>query len=215
MADNYDKMMEKARLLFCAEGMEKAAAKPFVCADADYFYTEFVGETFRISRTDGRVQCLGSFGKAVDVDFNCAMTIYDLLTHENNGMQPAGEYCSIASVNRTTKVYYGYIGGGNSAKAKYYNENCELFAKACQRLGTPVSGPGDLAFSIPIFSFMDVQVRLWFGDEEFDPQLQIMVDKNILSFILFETVYYAAAHIFDRIDGEMSLCCRQCYAEIN
>ena len=214
MADNYEKMMEKARLLFCSEGMEKAAAKPFVRSDEDYFYAELAGETFRVSRTDGRVQCLRSPEFAEDADFSCTMTIYDLLTHENGNVQPAGAYCTIDSVN-PTKVSYGHIGGGNDNRARYYDENCVLFAKACQRLGTPVSGPGDLAFSIPLFSFMDVQVRLWFGDEEFPPQLQIMVDKNILSFILFETVYYAAAHILNRIDGEMSLCCRQCYAEIN
>ena len=44
---------------------------------------------------------------------------------------------------------------------------------------------------------------LFDSDDEFDAQLQIFMDKNVLKFIRYETVWYAVSHLMKRLTEEM------------
>lgn len=46
-------------------------------------------------------------------------------------------------------------------------------------------------------------MRFWEADEEFPASLQILVDKNILDYMHYETLMFALTHLFRRLKEEM------------
>ena len=46
-------------------------------------------------------------------------------------------------------------------------------------------------------------LRFWDADEEFPASLQILVDKNILDYMHYETLMFALTHVLGRIREEM------------
>ena len=58
---------------------------------------------------------------------------------------------------------------------------------------------GDAAFVLRIFPFLPMVFQFWEGDEEFPPQIRLLWDSNMLSFVRYETIWYIAADFL----GEM------------
>jgi len=52
---------------------------------------------------------------------------------------------------------------------------------------------------VPIFPDLSMQLKFYFADEEFPPSLTFLWDKNILDFVRYETVYYIAGVLRDRL----------------
>ena len=48
-------------------------------------------------------------------------------------------------------------------------------------------------------------LRFWESDDEFPASLQILVDKNILDFMHYETLMFAMSHVLRRLKEEMGL----------
>ncbi len=42
-------------------------------------------------------------------------------------------------------------------------------------------------------------LQFWDGDDEFGPVLKIMWDRRTLAFMRYETTYYAAGHLLERL----------------
>ena len=76
-------------------------------------------------------------------------------------------------------------------------------AAACEKLNCVKKGKGDVSYEIPVFDFLSIIVQFWESDDEFDASLQILVDKNVLQFMRYETMWYAVDHMLDRIKEEM------------
>ena len=60
-----------------------------------------------------------------------------------------------------------------------------------------------MAYEIPLFDFLKCRIQFWNSDEDFDAQMQIFMDKNILDFIRYETVWYAVGHLMRRLTEEL------------
>lgn len=60
-----------------------------------------------------------------------------------------------------------------------------------------------MAYKLPLFSFLFVVLRFWESDEDFPATMQILVDKNILDYMHYETLMFAITHLFDRIKRNM------------
>ena len=65
------------------------------------------------------------------------------------------------------------------------------------------AGKGDVAYQIPVFDFLPVIFQFWNSDEDFAASLQLLVDKNILDYMHYETVWFAMSHLLSRIKEEM------------
>ena len=46
-------------------------------------------------------------------------------------------------------------------------------------------------------------LRFWDSDEEFPATLQLLVDKNILDYMHYETLMFALSYLLDRLKSEM------------
>ncbi len=58
---------------------------------------------------------------------------------------------------------------------------------------------GDVAYKLNLFSFLSIILRFWEADEDFPPTMQILVDKNVVDYMHYETLMFAITHMFDRI----------------
>ena len=47
-------------------------------------------------------------------------------------------------------------------------------------------------------------VQLWHGDEEFPPNLRLLWDENTLRYLRYETTWYAAGLLMQRIRERMN-----------
>ena len=52
---------------------------------------------------------------------------------------------------------------------------------------------------LPVFPGVSMCLKFYFADEEFPPQLTFLWDKNMLQFVRYETVYYIAGCIRERL----------------
>ena len=93
-------------------------------------------------------------------------------------------------------------GGGGSGfgkNAAVFAGRCEDLKKACEKLGGVPEKVGDVAYKLPLFDFMEVIFQFWDADEEFEASVRILWDENILSYMRFETTFYAALHLLERL----------------
>jgi len=57
-----------------------------------------------------------------------------------------------------------------------------------------------VAYEIPMFDFLFCRLQFWNSDEEFGPSLQIFLDKNILDYMHYETVWFAVGHLIRSLE---------------
>ncbi|MDD6189473.1 MAG: DUF3786 domain-containing protein, partial [Clostridiales bacterium] len=58
---------------------------------------------------------------------------------------------------------------------------------------------GDIAYVLPLFDFLPVVFQFWLADDEFDASLNFLWDENTLDFMHFETTFFAAGHVLERL----------------
>ena len=140
--------------------------------------------------------------EASHAGFNEVMTIFDVLCGSKPGAQLSGEFVRVNDLDGVTKTTYM---GGNlfNGSARAFNHRTEALCAACEKLGGTPGTVGDVSYTIPIFDFFPVTLQFWDGDEEFDPVLKIMWDRRTLDFMRYETTYYAADHLLQRLLGIM------------
>ena len=69
--DNYARALEYARGLFLKWDQEKMIARCRLRHDADYLYLNFLGDSWRIGRSDGTAACIA--GEAAEGNYSQAL----------------------------------------------------------------------------------------------------------------------------------------------
>lgn len=201
---NYEITKRRVQGDFLKYDQEKMIKKFSLKHDEEYLYIRFIGHPYRINRENGYLEWSeDEFAACTEGDFNEALTIYDLLCDSKDGCRASGDYINLQSLSMlqssSKKLGDGLFGG----KEKIFDHKEELLSRVCERLGGTKAGKGDVAYEIPLFDFLPCRIQFWNSDEEFDAQLQIFMDKNILDFIRYETVWYAVGHLIKRLTEEM------------
>ena len=141
----------------------------------------------------------------VCVDYATVMTVYDVLCYSEEIPVLSGMWCPLNSLQVTlsnpdadlfTRKYAGVFSG----KIRELRE-------ACIRIGgtePSVTAHADVCWQFDIFPFFPVQFRFWDGDDEFEPKIQLLWDKNSLKFMHFETLYYVMGILLERLEKEIA-----------
>ena len=196
---NYDVTRDRVEGEFPRYDQEAMIEKFRLAHDGDYIYLRFVARDYRIGRRTGRVERLP---EGTHAGFNEVMTIFDVLCSSRPGARLSGEFVRVNDLDGVAKTTY--MGGGLfDGSARAFNHRTEALRAACERLGGTPGTVGDVSCTIPLFDFFPVTLQFWDGDEEFDPVLKIMWDRRTLDFMRYETTYYAAGHLLERIREEM------------
>ncbi len=195
--NNYDKMLDAARLRFLRYDMSLLAKKAGVGDQGDCLTTCFLGQEAKIQKTDGPI-----FLDGRPAGFNEGLTIYDWLCDRKPGAKAAWEFCPVSSLP-------GVLVSGSGLKmhpaalAAKIDKNPSAFRAAMEKMGGKPTGAGDMGFQLMAFPDLPLQIKFYHSDEEFPPSMTLLWDKNILDFIRYETVYYLAGCIIKRLELQM------------
>lgn len=192
---NYDIARDRAEETFSRYDQEAMIEKFHLAHDRDYLYIRFVGSDYRIDRVSGRVERLP---EAVHAGFNEAMTILDVLCGSKPDCRLSGEFVRVNDLDGVTRTTYL---GGNlfDGSARAFTHRAEALKSACERLGGQAERVGDVSYRLPLFDFFPVTLQFWDADEEFEAVLKIMWDRRTLDFMRYETTWYAAGRLLERL----------------
>lgn len=201
---NYEITKHRVQGDFLKYDQEKMIQKFGLKHDEDYLYINFIGHLYRINRQTGLLEWSeDGFETCIEGDFNEALTIYDLLCDSKEGCHASGEYLNMHSLSALQSSSKPLGTGLFHGKDKLFDHKEELLCCVCEKLGGKKAGKGDVAYEIPWFDYVSCRIQFWNSDEDFEAQLQIFMDKNILDFIRYETVWYAVGHLMRRLTEEL------------
>lgn len=201
---NYEITKRRVQKDFLKYDQEKMMQKFSLKADENYLYITFIGHSYRICRKSGYLEWSeDNFVTCVEGDFNEALTIYDLLCDSKENCHAANDFINLNSLSSLQSSSKKLGDGLFHGEDKIFDHKEELFGNVCEKLGGIKAGKGDVAYELPLFDFLPCRIQFWNSDDEFDAQLQIFMDKNVLKFIRYETVWYAVSHLMKRLTEEM------------
>ena len=122
-----------------------------------------------------------------------------LIFYSKENCNAAGDYINLISLSTLQSSSKKLGDGLFDGKDQIFDHKEELLCKICEELGGTKAGKGDVAYEIPIFDFVKCRIQFWNSDDEFEAQLQVFMDKNILQFIRYETVWYVVTTLMKRL----------------
>ena len=191
--DNYESTLDAARRHFLEYDIALLAKRPGITDAGDHLKTRFFAQTVRIEKSTGQVTLDGE-----KVDFVQGLSIYDWLCDRKPGAAAAGEYCPVGSLPGV------FVGGSGlqicpKSLADAIQRSPEAFQRRMESMGaTPVSY-GDIGYRLEIFPGLHMLLKFYFADEEFPPSLMLLWDRNMLQFVRYETIYYIAGCLNERL----------------
>lgn len=201
---NYEKMKDEMAGAFLQYDQERMIRKFGLEHDGAFLYLRCLNRHYRINRQNGQVSWSeDAFRTEEKADYNEAMTIYDVLCCSGEDCHPAHEWVNVKSLS---SVRGGTLEKGSDFfhnAGKYFEGKADALSRACEKLGGKRLEKGDAAYELPLFPFLSTIVRFWDSDEEFPASLQILVDKNILDYMHYETLMFAISHLLNRLKEEM------------
>ena len=200
MWSNYDNVKEQMQTEFLKHDLKQISDRFGLSLDDQFLSLRFMGSDCRIDIRNGTVECFhkGAFRPA---EYYEAMTVYDILCFSQNDAVPSGQYVSMQSLSG---VLSSNPGAGSqrfyaSEKRRYDNKE-EFLIRALEQLGGKITEGGDVSAIIEVFNGLNVLFRFWNSDEDFEPEIQFMWDKNVLQFMHYETVWFANFALIARIN---------------
>ena len=197
---NYDKARDATAAAFLRYDQETMIRKFGLAHDEDALYISFVARDYRVDRRTGTVTWASD--PSHTASYNEAMSIYDVLCDAKPLCHLSHQWVNVASLCS--------IQGGTLAKdGDFVKNSCAQFGgdaaaldRACRRLhGTP-QPKGDVAYELPLFPFLPLILRFWEADEDFPASMQVLVDKNTLDYLHYETLMFALSHLMTRLVEE-------------
>lgn len=207
---NYEITKRRVCQKFLKYDQEQMIRKFALKFDDEYLYIRFIGHSYRISRSTGVLEwSQDGFQTCIEGNFNEVLTIYDVLCDSKEGCHAAKDYVNLKSLSTlqasSKKLGEGLLDG----KDRIFDHKEKQLCEICEKLGGIKLEKGDVAYEIPVFDFLSCRIQFWNSDEDFEAILYIFMDKNILQFMKYETVWYVQAHLLDRLtEGLHELECR-------
>ncbi|MDE7261107.1 MAG: DUF3786 domain-containing protein [Oscillospiraceae bacterium] len=192
---NYDIARDRAEQAFLRYDQEAMVRKFGLPHDQDSIRIRFLSRDYRVDRRTGRVERLPEM---VHAGFNEAMTIFDVLCESRPDCRLSGEFVRVNDLDGVVKT--AHLGGNLfDGSAKAFTHRTGALCAACEALGGLPGRVGDVSYTIPLFDFLPVVLQFWDADDEFDAVLKIMWDRRTLDFMRYETTWYAAGHLLERL----------------
>lgn len=195
--NNYEKMQEGARLHFLSYDYQTLSQRPGVMAGERGLNLRFLGQECYVNRETGAIIIDGR-----PAGFGESLTVYDWLCDGQDGAAASGTFCSVHSLPGVF-VSGGNLGLNGNSVAPLIAKNPEKFLEICRQMDGRQTDGADLAVVIRAFPDLPVLLKFYDGDEEFAPSLSLLWDSNILQFIRYETVYYLAGCLLERIRAQL------------
>ncbi len=191
--NNYDKMLADAQKRCAGYDMAALAAKPGVEDMPEHLKTKFIGQEVQVFKADGAVTVDGR-----PATFGQALSVYDWLCDRKADAVASGDFCPVSSLPGVYASGKG-LGMNMPTLSKRIHEEPERFRAVMAALGAHKLDLGDIGYRLDVFPDLPMCLKFYFGDEEFPPQLSLLWDKNSLRFVRYETIYYIAGCLHERL----------------
>ena len=219
--DNYLIQAQQAKACFLTYDAEALAKKLNAKLDAEYLYTTFFGQSYRVSRKTGDIQRLEDGAWRDGNSYEEVMTLLDLICDSREDRRVSGRWkamqepiefvlmmllsdlASVPMQDFGLQFHQKLLEDGHDPWAERFQNELPAFRRACLALGGKPLPVGDAAYAFEIFDGLGIAVQLWLGDEEFPPNLRFLWDENADQYIRYETMYFAKALLLNRIAGKM------------
>ena len=197
---NYDKARDATAAAFLRYDQAQMIRKFGLAHDEEALYITFVDRDYRVDRKTGAVTWAADAARIAS--YNEAMSIYDVLCDSKPLCHLSHEWVNVASLCS--------IQGGTLAKdGDFFKNSCAQFAgdvaalaRACRRLHGIPQPIGDVAYQLALFPFLPLILRFWEADEDFPASMQVLVDRNTLDYLHYETLMLALSHLMIRLREE-------------
>lgn len=199
---NYEISKREAEKFFLTYDQQKLIDRFSLSCDKNYLYSEMLGRQYRIGRTSAAVEssCDG-FCTVREGDFEETLSLFDLLCYGNGDICPCGEWALVNSLPGTPRTI-GVATGFYTKYADFFSRNIPLLHKACRNLNAVCADFGDIGYEIPVFRRLSVIMQFYEADEDFPAQLNILWDKHTLQYVHYETTFYIAGLLMERLMEE-------------
>ena len=193
--NNYAIQCERARAQFLTYDQAAMCARLGLELTEDAIPIRFLGTPYRIRRADGAV--LSADGALAP--FGAVMAIYDALARDNHPTL-SGKWVPTTALHgiRGTHAVHEDL---HAPAARRFAGHADDLERALISLGGRPGIGGDVSYILDVFDFFPVCVRFYDADEEFPASLQFLWDANALDFLYYETLWYVADELIDRLTG--------------
>lgn len=198
MISNYEISLQNAMKRFCSYDMTVLSQKSGVTDRGAYLETRFFGMETKICKKTGNVTLNGE-----NADFCEALSVFDWLCDGKKDAKAAFRFCPVSSLPGVFVRGSGLLMKAPEL-AELIQNAPEQFQKTCLKMGGKMVDIGDMGAEIEIFSGLPMELKFYFGDAEFPPDITFLWDENILQFVRYETVYYIAATLMKRLKAPLA-----------
>lgn len=200
MVSNYEKMKQQMQKEFLKYDQVSMTERFPIEANAEYLMFNFMGAPCRVYRKTGVVECKSVHAKVFrEADYNEAMTVYDLLCYSKPDAAPSRQFVNMQSISKLHSAVSASSSGFFRREALLFDHKNAALCDALEKLGGTIFGSGDVAAQMSVFCGLEVLFRFWDSDEEFDPEIQFLWDANVLSFMHYETIWFANSVLVRRV----------------
>lgn len=200
--NNYLIQARQAKARFLTYDQSRLIAKLNLRSDGEYLYVPMLGQIYRVSRASGDMQRQTAGGWVDGNSYDEVMTLLDLLCDSREDRHISGRWKNMTSFG--LMFHQNLLEEQKDPRAEKFQADPEGFRKACLALGGTPLPNGDIAYAIELFDGLPIAVQLWFGDDEFPPNLRFLWDENALMYIKYETMYFAKGMLLSRIEEQMN-----------
>ena len=225
--DNYQITLVRTRELFLKYDQQAIIDRFSLNADERYLYLTFAARPYRIERATGaieywkderasaecvaiesaadknpRAECVATESAAgvwLPAGHGDGMTIYDILCDSKPDARVSGRFQNAWNQRNVSSAPNGSL---FQSSADFFSGKCELLSAACEQLGGERVSTGDVGFDIPVFNEIKMRMLFWDADDEFPASMNLQWDEHILDFMRYETTFYAAGFILNRLREE-------------
>ena len=200
MQSNYEKMKVQMQREFLKFDQTAMIERFHLWADGTFLTFGFMGGAGRIDRNTGAAACqYGPSAAFREADYNEAMTMYDLLCWSKPDARPSGRFANMQSLSGIQSATAATGQGFFLHEAKLLDHREDALRRALQKLDGKMTDGGDVAAQVPVFCDLNLIFRFWNSDDEFEPEIQFLWDANVLSFMHYETVWFANHALVRRV----------------
>lgn len=195
--DNYQITLVRTRELFLKYDQQAIIDRFSLNADERYLYLTFVARPYRIERATGAIEFLKD--RWLPAGHGDGMTIYDILCDSKPDARVSGRFQNAWNQRNVSSAPNGSL---FQSSADFFSGKCALLSAACERLDGERVSTGDVGFDIPVFNEIKMRMLFWDADDEFPASMNLQWDEHILDFMRYETTFYAAGFILNRLREE-------------
>lgn len=157
----------------------------------------FFGQDYQIDPATGEIS--EKDDPKASVDFNTAMSIYNLFYYSKEKPRLSGEWVPFRDVPRAGVFTKAFFEQTVEPFARTFNGHLPELLEAGESLGYERIAYSDAGFEARAFDCLPIRFLFWDGDEEFPAKANVLFDKNIVEFVHEETVVLIAASGLKRL----------------